>query len=114
MNNRYNARCDSDSNLFDYNYWSDYEWVSEVDGIGEPPYEIDGDAPTADMHPRVLTLVELEETDVIASNGTTNTTTSSSDTITDIYIQNLVLVGIGAGAAVIIIIVVLCTKSRPK
>jgi parallel beta-helix repeat protein len=77
VDNDVNAKNDVSGNVYDFNYWSDYEGVDEdEDGIGDTPYEIHGIATTQDNNPRILpqyTLPSREDTTTTAPSSTDDT-----------------------------------------
>ena len=61
IGNRINAQNDVSENLYDANYWSDYEGVdSDGNGYGDTPYEIRGVSSTYDENPRMASVFGLD------------------------------------------------------
>jgi parallel beta-helix repeat protein len=84
------ARNDAEGSLFDYNYYSDYGGSDEnQDDLGDTPYDIEGDSPTQDVHPRLRRLNYV--------TPTTDTTSGGAD----LPLETLVIIGLGAGICLV-------------
>jgi parallel beta-helix repeat protein len=61
IENDMNGKNDVSDNDYDYNYWSDYvgEDANE-DGIGDTVYQISGESPTQDLHPRMEPIYDFD------------------------------------------------------
>ncbi|MHA2085610.1 MAG: right-handed parallel beta-helix repeat-containing protein [Candidatus Thorarchaeota archaeon] len=99
VDNEVNARNDAGDNLYDYNYYSDYIGVDlDSNGIGDTPYEIGGDTPTLDYHPRV----DFTDASVI-----------TTDTDTDFDMADIMNVSIILGfSGVLIVLVIVLLKKK--
>lgn len=106
VGNEINAKNDVAGNSYDYNYYSDYSGVDEnSDEIGDSPYDINGDAPTQDFHPRVSQLSDMELP--TSTPQPTNTTTPREEPTYDIL-----TVGVISGAILMTIMVVVVLARR--
>lgn len=95
IDNEMNVQNDVDGNIYDYNYYSDYNGTdSDGNGIGDTPYDIDGSATTQDLHPRgPLAIV--------------TTTTETTDNLSD----NTILY-VGGSAVIVIVVLILYVKRQ--
>ncbi len=110
IGNGINARNDVDGNTYEYNYYSDYTGVDENNDLfGDSPYDIDGDSPTQDTHPRISLLGEVEyQTTTSLTNSTTGTTTQDQDPSFD-----FLAVGIVSGVLLVgVLSVIMISKRR--
>lgn len=106
VGNEINAKNDVAGNSYEYNYYSDYSGVDEDDdAIGDSPYDIGGDSPTQDMHPRVLLLSDMRQP--TSTPQPTNTTTPREEPTYDIL-----MVGVISGALLTTIMVVVILARR--
>lgn len=70
IDNIRNALDNGENNLFQYNYWSDYNGTDENgDGFGDTPYEIPGDANNVDPFPIVLISASYSELSLLIIVG---------------------------------------------
>ncbi|MFW9844100.1 MAG: right-handed parallel beta-helix repeat-containing protein [Candidatus Thorarchaeota archaeon] len=96
VNDDISARNDAEGNLYDYNYYSSYNGADENnDNIGDTPYDVEGDAPTQDVHPR------LKRLDYTPATNTTGTNTTSETSGVPMGI--IMIAGLGGGISLIVI-----------
>jgi len=92
INNDIEVQNNIEGNLFDYNYYSDYTGVdTNTDNIGDSPYNIAGNSPTQDIHPRMTTAF------TVSTNGTIPEST-------------MILIAASTVAVVLVVAVVLLKK----
>jgi parallel beta-helix repeat protein len=79
IDNWINARCDMESNTFDYNFYSDYNGTDlDYDGIGDVPHNITGLVTLSDPHPQVFHVEPTTTYQTANETSTRNTTTETS------------------------------------
>jgi parallel beta-helix repeat protein len=100
VDNEVNARNDAGDNLYDYNYYSDYIGVDlDSNGIGDTPYEIGGDTPTFDYHPRVN-----------YADASVSTTDAETESDADGLQNIMIILGIGGGVLVAMVAILIRKK----
>lgn len=96
VDNDISARNDIADNEYDYNYYSDYSGTDvDNDDIGDTPYDVQGDAPTQDSHPRTKRM----------SYYTLQTTTQSSEQ-PNLPVDTLIMLSVGGGIILVAMAIV--------
>jgi len=104
--NKNNAFNDGTGNIYDFNYWSDYEGVDENgDDIGDIPYQTGGYVSEEDIHPRLVLLDGWDSKDNPSTTNETSTTTTTTNTTSPD--QQMVFIAIGIGSVSCIIVMIL-------
>ena len=94
--NDISARNDIADNEYDYNYYSDYSGTDvDDDDIGDTPYDVQGDSPTQDSHPRTKRM----------SYYVMQTTTQSSEQ-PSLPVDTLTMLGVGGGIILVAMAIV--------